>query len=318
MEPVQIFITIVVIVLAAIATLFIYQRIKMSRDPEYAAKVSKRAADRDLARQKRKVERAEMKVKKARYREATAPAIAQLNRAKADYNNRVRTAEDALRHANSEHEKAVREQEKKITDITKHYSRELSTVGTLRVFVDRLEVQDSQISLNDSFTAEIKRGAELLETQTYGEFKFIEATDDTRPSTPAVPVGGIGKPEEPWSIHAKPDFCYLFVNGICSDYDDKPLEICVPLDDRRLEAGDMFAKQLAIAAPAAANNACKRDVELEEAYAEKSRIESDTQAISQAETKLAQEQQNNQEVIEAQKNLEQVEKTASEELGYKP
>ncbi len=318
MEPVQIFITIVVIVVVAIAVLFIYQRIKMSRDPQYAARVSKRAADRDLARQKRKVARAEMKVKKARYREATAPAIAQLNRAKADYNNRVRTAEDALRHANSEHERAVREQEKKISDIIKHYSRELATVGTLRLFVDRLEVQDSQISLNDSFKAEIKRGAELLEDKTCGEFKFEEVTEDTRPTTPGVPVGGIGKPEEAWVIHAKADFCYLFVEGTCSDYDGKPLEVCVPLDDKRLDAGDMFEKQLAIAAPAAADNACKRDVELEEAYEQKSQIEADTQAISQAEVKLEQEQQNNQEVIKAQQNLEQAEKAASEELGYKP
>lgn len=318
MDAFQTFITIVIIVLVALAVLFIYQRIKMSRDPEYAAKVSKRAANRDLARQKRKVERAEMKVKRARYREATAPAKAELNRAKADYNNRVRSAEDALRHANAEHEKAVREQDKKISDIAKRYCRELASVGSVKLCVDRLEVRDSQIKLNHSFSAEVKRGAELLEAGSHGVFRFAAVPEDGRPTAAGQAVGGIGTPELPWDILARPDFCYLFVTGTCDDYGGKPLEVCVPLDDKRLDAGDTLAEQLAIAAPLAADNVRKREAELEEAHAEKSRVEADTAAIAEAETALAAERENNQEVIAAQQNLEQVEQAASEELGYKP
>ncbi len=318
MDALQVFFTIVVIALVAVAVLFIYQRIKMSRDPEYAAKVSKRMADRDLARQKRKVARAEFKVKKARYKEATAPAKAELNRAKADYNNRVKRAEDALRHANAEHEKAIRDQDKKISDITKRYSRELVAVGSTKLFVDRMEIQGSPIKLEAGFAAEVKRGTELLEAAAYGDFRFAQTPEDGRPSAAGVAVGGIGTPELPWEILARPDFCYLFVGGACSEYAGKPLNICVPLDDKRLDAGEKFAEQLALAAPSAADNERKRDAELAEAHVEKAQIEADTSAIAEAEAALAVERDNNQEVILAQQNLDQAEQKASIELDYRP
>ena len=319
MDSTEIAITVVVIIVVVVAVVFIFRRMKMNRDPEYAAKVSKKSADRHLKRQQKKVEKAELKVKKAQYKEMTAPARNELTRARSDYNNRVKRAEDNLRHVNSEHEKALRDADKKIADITKKYTKYLGGVGSVKLCADRLEVQDATLKLNDSFGGEVLRGADILEGGCkYAEFRFVPVPEDGKPTPVGQVIGGIGRPELPWEIVAKPDYCYLFLKGNCAEYGGKPLTICVPLDDKKLDAGNKVVEQLKGAAPIAVNNEERRAQELEEANAEKRQIEADTHAIERAEATLAREKGNNEAVLTAQHNLEVAERNASDQLGYKP
>lgn len=319
MDAFEIAITVVVIVVVVVAVLFIFKRIKMNRDPEYAAKVSKRSADRHLKRQQKKVEKAELKVKKAQYKEMTAPARNELTRAKSDYNNKVKRAEDSLRHANSEHDKALRDADKKIADITKKYTKNLGGVGAVKLYADRLEVQDATLKLNSSFSGEVLRGADILDKGCkYADFKFSAVPEGSKPTAVGQVVGGIGRPELPWEITAKPDYCYLFLTGNCTEYGGKPLMVCIPLDDKKLDAGNKVVEQLKAAAPIAADNETRRAQELEQANAEREQIEADTSSIDRAEAALARTKDDNANVLAAQQKLDEIERQASETLGYKP
>ena len=317
MDFFQILLIIIVIVAAAAAVYFVWSRLKEGKDPEYAAKMSKRRAARDLDRQQKKVERAQEKVKRAKFKEATAPARAELVRAKSDYNNNVRKAEDNLRAANHAYEKAVKDQEHVIEDINKKYSAGISNVGSTKLYADRLEIQGTSLKINETYSANLVRGKELIDKQVvFPGFNISQIPEGEKPSAAGSAIGGVGTPAVPWEVGARADYCYLLITGATAEYQGKKLNVCIPLDDRKLDAGSALEKGLNSVAPQAQDNEAKRSRELQEAQNKLESIKADTAAVQNAQTHLENVKADNAAVMYAQAALDEVEKQASEEFGY--
>ncbi|MGI6216516.1 MAG: hypothetical protein ACOYIK_02770 [Coriobacteriales bacterium] len=316
----DVFIVILVIVVVVICLFFVWRRLKMGKDPEYAARIERKKSRRNLERQRKKVEKAELKEKRAKYREAIAPAQSELNKAKQEYNQRVNKAEDLLRHATHDHDKSVHDQEKVISDIAKKYSDYVSSLGSMKLYVDRLLVGDTTIKMNTTFRAEEMRGRDILDHgSSHKEFTFREAKDEKdEPTEGGSLVGGIGTPAISWEIIARPDYCYLFITGTAVEYGSNQVAICVPLDDDNLDQGDEFMRHLNEVSDKSEQNARARENETAEAQAKLEEIKNDTAAIDAAQKALDQESANKEAMMAAQLALDEAKKKASEEFGYTP
>lgn len=312
--------TIIVIVVVVLVVLYLFRKMKMNRDPEFAAQQSQRMASRNLARQQRKVERAQQRVKKAKYNEAIAPAKATLNKAKQEYNMRVKKAEDNVRRVTNAREKSIREQERRINDIGKKYGEHLESLGAVRLFADRIEVRGVSIALNSTFMADMMQGTDALNNRSgRSQFHFVKPTGEgEKPNSPGSLIGGVGVPEIPWEIKAQPDFCYLFIQGTAQEYGNKQVLLCIPLDDRNLDDGDAFMKKLNETARNAEAMEEQRVAELGAAQAELERLQADMSAVDEANRQLQNERADNRAVVEAQNNLDETARQAREELDYKP
>ncbi len=319
MDPLFALGMIILIVIVVAVVLTVLKRVKMARDPEYAAQVNKKRAAKELERQKRKMERAQLKIKRAKYEEAIAPAKHDLLRAKQDYNSRVERREDDLHRAIKDHDKAIRDQEKLISEIEKKYSQYLESVGNVKLFLDRIAILDEVVAMNSTMFAEIRLGDDLL---TYGgrypEFFFEEDPEAGAINGPGTLIGGIGAPSSPWPVAVDPRFHYLFVYGSALEYGGRQINICIPLDDKVRGDGEKFAFQFNQTAERAETTDRRRARELEEARARLDEIRSDTRGIEDLKLAVEREKENRGDIEVAQRKLEEAEMRAQEELDFRP
>lgn len=313
-----ILIIIIIVIVVAVAGYFVRQRTKMAGDPEYAARVTRRKADRVAGRQRRKAERAEMKVKKAKFQEAIAPEKADYVRAKQEYNSRVDAAEDHLRRMTREHEKVIREQERAISDIEKRYSAQVAAIGHLKLFLDHIATRDVTAMLNGTFTAQALNGNDLLAAVgSFPEFALAPiSADNMKPASGGSVIGGIGSPEEPWPVVVDPGYDYLIVRGTVVEQGSQQLLLMVPLDEKKRDDGLAMVDHInTTAASSEANDRAKQE-ELQAAYEVLDRLNEDTEKIEEAQEVLDRERADHQAVDEAQERLKRAEQSAREALDY--
>lgn len=313
-----VFAIIIIVIIVAVAAYFIRQRTKMAGDPEYAARVTRRRADRVAGRQRKKAERAEMKVKKAKFQEAIAPEKAEYLRAKQEYNGRVDAAENELRRVTREHEKAIRDQERFIAEIEKRYSASVSSVGNLRLFRDHLATRDVTATLNGTFNAQAMNGGDFLAAaESFPEFILESISgEEVKPTAGGSIVGGVGAPEVPQRIVVDPGWDYLVVRGTVVEMGSQQLLLCIPLDERRRDDGLAMVEQLNSAAASSEENDRARQEELQSAHEMLDRLSADTEKIEEAEAALDRERADRGAIDEAQARLKKAEESAREALDY--
>ncbi len=314
-----ILIIIIILIVVGVGAYFVRQRTKMAADPEYAARVTRRKADRVAGRQRKKAERAEMKVKKAKFQEAIAPEKAEYVRAKQEYNARVDAAEGELKRATRDHERAVRDQERAIAEIEKRYSAPVASVGNLKLFLDHIATRDLTVTLNGTFTAQSMNGVDLLGAAANFPELALESIsgEEVRPTSAGSTIGGVGAPESPWPVIVDPGYDYLLVRGTVVEMGSQPLLLCVPLDEKRREDGLAMVEHLNSTAASSEENDRARQDELQAAYDMLDRLNADTSRIEEAEELLERERADHQLVDEAQARLKKAEEAAREALDYR-
>ena len=313
-------IIILIIVIIAVVAFFVWRFLKQSRDPEYAAQMSKKRAAKDIERQQRKLERAEQRALRARYEEAIAPAKADLLKAKQDYNSRIKRREDDLNKLQREHDRAIRDQEKAITEIEKRYSQHLITVNGIKLFADRISTREATVAINNTFFAEIKTGEELLNFGgKYSAFTIEQPVEGGEPPlSGGTALGGIGVPEFPWRIIVNPEASYLFIMGTVVESGNEQFNMCVVLDARNRDDAAKLMEMLNQTSEKADTIERRKIKEIEDARNQLEQMKADTSALEEAEEALHREREDNAAVEDAQARYEEAQRQAQEETGYVP
>jgi len=317
----MILVIIIVIVVAAAAAFFILRQRRMNSDPAYAARINEKRKIRDQERQRKKVEKAELRAQKARYQEAIAPAKTGLQQARQAYNSRVGRAEDEVKKLTKEHDKAIKAQEKSITEIEKRYSQNIVNVGSVKLFADRITTKDNTIMLNSTLHAYLDAAPDLLAAPNgkHSEFRFIEAVEgETKPTSSASVVGGIGQLETQLDVYLTQGMSCMFIYGTAIDRGNAPINICVPVNEKHVGDAHSFTQSLNQLAENYEATMQKKDQELQEAAATLDRIREDTAAIEQAQAAVERERADTAEVEAAQARFDEADRQARELTGYNP
>ena len=313
-------IIIIVVVIAGVG-FFILQRKKMGSDPAYAARVSEKRAAREQERQRKRVEKAELRAKRARYNEMITPEKTALQKARQEYNGRVGRAEDELKKLNRAHDKAIRDQEKAIADVDKRYTAQVEGVGGFKLYNDRIATRDYTVAINGTLRADIATGEELLAggDASWPEFRFIKAVEgESKPTGAGTVVGGLGRPETQLDVYVSREMSYLFVYGTAAEHGNAPINICIPLSERRIDEGTTIKESLNRLAQNVEGTRAAWQREIEDAKALLEQIRNDTAAIEDAADAVERERNNRQAVEEAEAALREAEARAQDELGYRP
>ncbi len=320
MDSLTIFWIVVAVAIVVVIALFVHKRLKMAKDPRYAAEVAKKAAAREFERQQKRLQRAEYRVKKARYEEAIAPEKNDLLKAKREYNARIDRREDELNKLIRARDKEIRDQQRVITDIEKRYGQHLATVGKARLFVDHLALDNVDVVMNETLFAEIRLGADLLAYGgRYKEFSFFEVDPEVqRASEPSGLIGGIGDSGAPWPVAVVPSLFFLFIYGTAVEYGGQKVNACIPLDEKTLQDGQNFEAFLNDTASKAQTTQRRKEREISEARGRLAEIENDTQAIDAAKAALERERENRRDIDVAQKAYEEAQIKAQADLDFKP
>lgn len=319
MDPLLVFGIIVLIVAVVLVAAFVLKRVKMARDPEYAARVNRRKAARELERQQRRMEKAQLRIKRAKYEEAIAPAKSELLKARQDYTARIDRLENELQKLIREHDKAIRDQERVINDIDKKYSQFLAQVARVKLYRDRLVVKDAVIRMNNSIFAELQQGYEIFQYgDRYPEFEFVNKEEEGPRSTPGIMIGGVGLPDSPLPVFVEPDLCYLFVYGMAIERGGERINICIPVDTKSIDMIHSFIQQLNQTAQAAEDTERRRAQELDDAYSQLEAIKADTSQMDKKRAVIERESKDRSGIEIAQRKLAEAEEKAQQEFNYHP
>ncbi len=310
-------IVIVVIVVVAVVAFLVHRHMRMGRDPEYAAKIGRQQASKNLERQQRKMERAQQREQKSRYEEAIAPEKANLLKARKEYNSRVDKREAELRKATREHDKAVHDQERVIADIKKEHSRYIGSIASIKMFADHLAVRETTVKINPTIRCSMEDGVHVADNAwKYSEFTFKKGGEGERPSASGSLIGGIGKPETLLPVTTSVDFFYLFIYGTVPESDNAPINICIPLNNKNYDDGKGFMETL----NSLSSNVVESDAEYNQKIADETakleEIKNDTAAIDSAQEALDREHDDHAAVDEAQQRYEEAKERAKAETGY--
>lgn len=312
---------IILVIAAVVAVAFVVLRQRrMNNDPAYAARINEKRAARAQERQRKRVEKAELRAQKARYNEAIAPAKAELQKARQEYNSRVGRREDEVKKLTREYDKAIKAQEKAIAEIEKRYTQNIVNVGGVKLFADRIATKEATIPINGTLHAYLDSAADLLsQSGQRAEFRFLEAVEgETKPTASGSVVGGIGASETQLDVYVTPAMSCMFIYGTAVDRGNVPINICVPVAEKHLGDAHSFVESLNQLAENFEATMRKKDQELEDAAAELDRIREDTAAIDEARAAVERERADTQAVDAAQARFNEADLQAREQTGYNP
>lgn len=315
-----VFIIIIVIVIVAAAAFFILRQKRMNNDPAYAARVNEKRAARAKERQRKKVEKAELRAQRARYQEAIAPAKSDLQKARQEYNSRVGRCEDTVKKLTREHDKAIKAQEKAINEIEKRYSQHIVSVGSVKLYADRVATKEGTFAINGTLHAYTNSAEELFAQESLRpEFRFMKAVEgEVKPTGSGSVVGGIGKPATQLDVYLSNEMSCLFIYGTAIEQGNATINICVPVSEKHLSDSVSFRDSLNKLAENFESTMRKKDQELADASAQLEQIRNDTAAIEEAKAAVERERADTAAVDEAQRLFDEADKRAQEATGYVP
>ena len=284
-------IIILIVVVVAAAAFFILRQRRMNNDPAYAARINEKRAERAQVRQRKRVEKAELKARRARYNEQIAPAKSDLQKARQEYNSRVGRKEDEVKKLTKEYEKAIKAQEKSITEIEKRYSQHIVSVGSVKLFADRFTTKEGVVLINSTLHAYMNKAEELFAQESLRpEFRFMKAVEgETKPTGSGSVVGGVGQPGTQLDVYLTNDMSCLFIYGTATDRANAPVNICVPVGERHLADASSFCDSLNKLAENFEATLQKKDQELAAAAEQLENIRNDTAAIEEAKAAVERE-----------------------------
>ena len=320
MDPMIVFLIILIVVIIAAIGWYVMRRKRMASDPAYAERINARRAAREQERQRKRVEKAELKAKKARYNEMIAPEKSAYQQARQEYNGRVDRAEDALKKLNKDHDRAIRDQEKALNEIEKRYTAQLASVGGVKLYVDRLATREFTVAMNGTLHAETATGEELLaNADARPEFRFVEAVEgETKPTSSGTIVGGLGHSETPLDIYVAREMSYLFVHGTAAEHGSEPINICMPVRESKADEAAQLRDALNDAAGRAEQTQADKAREIDEAATRLEQIREDTAAIEEAAAEVERQRADRTALDDALALLNEAEARAQEELDYHP